>query len=70
MQGMLAGQVIVGGVLSTFVTVKVQVLVRPLMSVTVRVTVILPALETVVPATGDWLTLCTPQLSPVVARLV
>ena len=67
---LLVGQVIVGAVLSTLVTVKVQVLVRPLMSVTVRVTVMLPAPETVVPASGDCVTLCTPQLSPVVAKLV
>jgi len=60
----------VGTVLSTLVTVKEQVLVRPFTSVTVRVTLMLPAPETEVPATGDWLTLCTPQLSAVVAKLV
>ncbi len=63
----VAGQVIVGAVLSTFVTVKVQVFVRPLMSVTDNVTVILRAPETMVPASGDCITPCTPQLSPVVA---
>jgi len=66
----VVGQVMLGAVLSTLVTVKVQVLVRPLMSVTVSVTVMLPAPETEVPATGDWLTLCTPQLSAAVAKLV
>ena len=56
--------------MSTLLTVKVHELVRPLISVTVKVTVILPAPETVVPAAGDCVTLCTPQLSPVVAKLV
>ena len=59
-----------GAVLSTLLTVKVHELVRPFTSVTVKVTVISPVLETVVPATGDWVTACTLQLSPVVAKLV
>ncbi len=60
-----------GGVLSTFVTVNVHSVSQlPLMSVTVSVTVILPEPETEVPAMGDCVTLCTPQLSPVVAKLV
>jgi hypothetical protein len=42
------------------------VLVSPFTSVTVKVTVMLPAPETVVPAAGDCVTPCTPQLSPVV----
>ena len=50
--------------------VKVQVLVSPFTSVTVKVTVMLPAPETLVPTVGDCVTLCTPQLSPVVAKLV
>ncbi len=66
----VVGQLIVGGVWSTFVTVKVHSVSLPLMSVTVSVTIMLPALETNVPAVGDCVTLCTPQLSPVVAKLV
>jgi len=63
-------QLMPGGVLSTLLTVKEQVLVRPFTSVTVRVTLMLPAPETLVPATGDCITLCTPQLSEAVAKLM
>ncbi len=66
----VAGQVNVGAVLSTFVTVKLQELDSPFTSVTVNVTLIFPAPETTVPATGDWVTLCTPQLSLLEAKLV
>jgi hypothetical protein len=49
------GQVMVGAVLSTLLTVKVQgALVLPDASVAVKVTVKDPAVETVVPAAGVW----------------
>jgi hypothetical protein len=61
----------VGGVLSTLLTVKVQVAVLPLASVAVRVTVISPTPPTVAVGGGDWLTVRGPgQLSLAVARPV
>jgi hypothetical protein len=55
-----AGQVIAGGVLSTRVTVNVQVAVLPFASVAVSVTVVVPTPVTVVPAAGDCVIVTVP----------
>jgi hypothetical protein len=52
---MLAGQAIVGAVTSSTVTVKVQLLLLPLVSVAVHVTVVVPS-EKVLPEEGVQLT--------------
>jgi len=59
---MLAGQVIVGGWLSTTVTLKLQVPVLPEESVAVQVTVFVP-LANVLPEAGAQTTVAPPQLS-------
>ena len=61
---------IVGGVISTLFTVKVQVVLLPEASVAVSVTVIGPTENTAVPAAGDCVTVTVPQLSLAVARPV
>ena len=54
------GQEMVGGVWSTFVIFAEHVLVFPLASVAVNVTVIVPTPETMVPAKGLWV-IVTPE---------
>jgi hypothetical protein len=58
----LAGQLIVGGVVSVTVTVKLQVAARPAPSVAVQVTVVAPN-EKAEPEGGVQTTLGAPQLS-------
>jgi len=58
---MLAGHVIVGAMLSTFVTLKVQLLLFPAVSVAVKVIVVVPVPETTVPAAGDCVTVIDPD---------
>ena len=62
---------IVGTVVSTRFTLKVQLDELPLASVTVKVTTVVPTPDTAVPATGDWVTVKDPaavQLSATVAN--
>lgn len=59
----VAGQEMVGGVLSTRVMVKEQVAVRFPASTAVSITVLLPTPVKVVPAIGDWVTVGVLQLS-------
>jgi hypothetical protein len=54
------GQVIAGGVLSTRVTVNVQVAVLPFASVAVMVTVVVPTPVNTVPAAGDCVLVTVP----------
>ena len=73
MRVVLPAQVSVGGVLSTLVTGIVQEEELPEASVTVIVTVLVPAPERTVPAAGDWVTTSDPegvQLSLADTRLV
>jgi hypothetical protein len=68
-----AGHVMVGTVVSTRFTLNVQLALLPLASVTVKVTTVVPTLDTAVPAAGDWVTVNEPvavQLSAAVARLL
>ena len=51
-----AGHVITGGVTSTLLTVKLQVLVLLLASFAVSITVTVPVPLAAVPAAGDWVT--------------
>ena len=60
----------VGLVLSTRFTLKVQFDELPLASVAVSVTVVVPTPETEVPAAGDCVTVTDKQLSAVVASEV
>ena len=62
---MFAGQVIVGGVTSFTVTVKVQVPVWPLAAVAVHVTVVVPTLNDE-PEAGTHATVAPAQLSAAV----
>src|SRR5882762_6963263 len=62
----LAGQLIVGGVVSLTVNVVVHELLFPEPSVAVRVIVCGPC-PTMVPGAGLWVTVTAPQLSEVVA---
>ena len=62
---------IVGTVVSTRLTLKVQFALFPLASVTVNVTTVVPTPETAVPAAGDCVTVNEPeavQLSATVAN--
>ena len=64
------GQVIVGGVVSTLLTVNVQLAVFPDPSVAVSVTVVVPTPDTIAPTAGDCVTVMDPvavQLSAFVA---
>mgnify|MGYP000094199564 CR=1 FL=1 len=63
---MSGGQEIVGTSSSVMVTVKVHEAVRPLTSVTVAVTMVLPTGKAD-PLAGTYITLATPQLSETVA---
>ena len=66
----LPGQEIPGTVLSTTLTLKVQVLELLLASVAVNVTVVVPTPLNAAPAAGDWVTVTVPQLSVADAPLV
>lgn len=65
----VAGQVTVGGVLSTLFTLNEQDVVFPFPSLAVKTTVVVPTPETVVPEAGDCVTLGVPQLSAVAVAL-
>ena len=65
----MAGQVTVGGVLSTLFTLNEQEAVFPFPSLAVKTTVVVPTPVTVVPETGDWVTVGVPQLSPLLTAL-
>ncbi len=58
-----AGQLIAGAVLSTLLTLNVQVVVLPEASVAVMVTVCVPVPESMVPAAGLCVMVGVPQLS-------
>ncbi len=60
----------VGLVLSTFVTLKVQVAELLLASVAVSVITVVPIPETALPIAGDCVMVGVPQLSAPVAKLV
>ena len=67
---MFAGQVIVGDVESTLFTVNEQEAGElPFPSLAVSVTVVAPTPDTVVPETGDCVTVGVPQLSAVLTAL-
>ena len=59
------GQVIVGLVTSTLVTVNVQLLLLPAASVAVKVTVVVPVPDSIVPAAGD----CVMVIAPAAVQL-
>ena len=59
-----------GTVVSTRLTLKVQVEIFPLASVAVNVTTVVPTPLTAVPAAGDCITTTAEQLSAVVASPV
>lgn len=65
----LFGQVMVGGVVSTLFTTNEHVLVLPLPSLAVSVTVVAPTPVKVVLARGDWVIVGVLQLSLVVVAL-
>ena len=64
------GQVIVGAVLSILLTTKLQVTALFPPSVAVRVMVMLPEPETLVPAAGDCVMITPLQLSTAAAKAV
>ena len=64
------GQEMIGGVTSFLVKLKVQLLILPLPSVAVKVTICVPEPDKAVPAAGDWVTKMEPdgvQLSDTIA---
>lgn len=66
----LCGQpLITGGILSDTCTLKLQLLLLPLPSFVLSVTVVVPTPFNAVPATGNCVKLGVPQLSAMVAGL-
>ena len=65
----VAGQVISGGVMSKRLTSNEHEVELPFPSLAVKTTVVVPTPVTVLPAVGDCVTLCVPQLSDVLKGL-
>ena len=66
---MLAGQVMLGTVVSTRLTLNVHDAVFPLASATVNVTTVVPTPDTAVPAAGDCVTVNEPAAVQLSARV-
>lgn len=65
----VAGQVIVGAILSILFTPNEQEAVLPFPSLAVKTTVVVPTAETAVPKMGDWVKVGVVQLSAILAGL-